>query len=90
MSRSLYVANGKRKCSDIPDLVLHNEHGDVGATGGVGVDARGDLPGLWLLTIALLLPLGEAVTLEAGQQDRGQGDQENPGAVHDSSAGCQV
>ena len=89
LSRS-YVAKGKKECSEVPDLVLHNKHGDVGAPGGVGVDARGDLPGLWLLTIALLLPLGEAVTMEAGHQDRCQGGQEDPGAVHDSSAGCQV
>ena len=72
------------------DLILHNEHGDVCAPGGVGVDARGDLPGLGLLPIALLLPLGEAVTMEAGEEDGGQGDQENTGALHAGSAGCQV
>ena len=74
----------------VSNLVLDNEHGDVGAPGGVGVDARGDLPGLGLLAIALLLPLGEAVSLEAGEEDRGQGDQENPGAAHAASTECQV
>ena len=71
----------------VSDLVLDNEHRDVGAPGGVGVDARGDLPGLGLLAVALLLPLGEAVSLEAGQKDGGQ---ENPGVVHSASTECRV
>ena len=70
----------------VSDLFLDNEHGDVGAPGGVGVDARGDLPGLGLLAIALLLPLGEAVSLEAGEKDGGQ---DNPGAVHAASNECE-
>ena len=71
-------------------LVLDNEHGDVGTPSGVGVDARGDLPGLGLLAIALLLPLGEAVTTEAREEGGGQGDQENTGGLHAGTAGCQV